>query len=406
MIEHLDPHPMTALPDLSEDSSLDGPTCVGLVIWRPGSGGRELATLEVDGRLVLPKGLIDPDEPPREAIERLALGLAASRVDRVRALPESGPASPLLPWWEARWAGLDATAAARSKVQWLSRREAELRLDHQDERAIARGASRSLIERFAEERQQRRERLLRAEYEELAELERRIGLRPAGPAGPITPSWRDRALELTCRAGRCLGENDLPGWRRAVAEASRLELFGLAADELEVASGELLLSVERELATRDRAATAEWCRAPHTPAKLERAARAIDEHREARTLAAEDRHQESRELTTLTGLLLFTTWVLGSVSWMEPGSVAPSDPLLASVLLGGLGATASCALAPGRGPTLLRVSLGAVGALLLTLLLRAGILSVGIDSAPGWLVAAFAAGFLERLVARSSHLPD
>lgn len=406
MIGHLDPHPMTALPELSEESSLDGHTCVGLVIWRPGSGGRELATIEVEGRLVLPKGWIDLEEPPREAIERLALGLAASRVDRVRALPDSGPTSSLLPWWEARWAGLDATAAARSKVQWLSRREAELRLDHQDERAIARGASRSLIERFAEERQQRRERILRAEFEELAELERRIGLRPDGPAGPITPSWRDRALELSCRAGRCLGENDLPGWRRAIAEARRLELFGLNSDELEEASAELLQSLEQEVGTGDRAATAEWCRAPHSPAKLALAARAIDDHREARTLAAEERQQESRDLTTLTGLLLFTTWALGSASWVEPGSVAPSDPLLASILLGGLGAAASCALAPGRGPTLRRVTLGALGALLATLLLRAGILSVGIESAPGWLLAAFAAGFLERLVARSSRLPD
>lgn len=393
----------------SSPPSLDAP-CVGLLLWRPGSGGRELATLEVDGGLVLPKGFVEPGEHAHEAVTRLALGLAASRVDRVRLLPTNSDGPPRLSWWEARWAGVDPTLDRRPRVRWLPRCEAELALDHRAERELARGAARNPLERWSLARQERRARARSRDREGLAEQERRVAARADGPAGPGTPSWRAAALEHLGHAREALEERNAPRLRRARAAASRLELWGMDRLEHALAARELALRAETELAPAERQLVRAWV-APsgdgiHDPAALARAAELLDDARDRRASAAEARRTERVELASLAALVLLATWAFGSAAWTDRAATSlPSDLLLAVLLFGTLGGMASALLAPSsggahRGAPLVRAVAGAGAALVLFAIVHAGFANLPVTTAPGWLALSFAAGFAERAILR------
>jgi len=390
--------------------------CVGIVLWRPTPLGREVATLEVDGYLVLPKGRVAEHEAEEDAARRVAARLAGARVRGARPLPPGQLGRARLGWWALRWDGLEPSASEAARARWLPATEAAVRLDHREERERVADAGGTWLERLRERRERARARAARATLEEIEELEGRLRARPERPDPAFTPGagWRGRALERAARARAALADGDAELLRRALAEARRLELYGLGASERALVAHDLEQRVELEAPAQERAGLRSLLRAPFEVERLAHAALALDRAREARAALDEARRAERTELASLAGLTLLAVWVLGGSSWFAaglgatPGSATPPDVPLSGVLLFGLlGGIASATLAPGsapretaRGAPSLRAVLGASVALVAFTLVRAGFVALPVGSTPGWLALAFGAGFLERALRR------
>ena len=95
--------------------------------------------------------------------------------------------------------------------------------------------------------------------------------------------------------------------------------------------------------------------------------------------------------------------LFGHAGWYGSGD-APDDLFVAVLLFGAIGGACSALSSPSRFPALARPVLGSALATLLQAVLSGSPL---VQLAPaGWLVAAYAAGFAERLVSRPSARRD
>ncbi len=378
------------------------PTCVGILLWRRTPRGRKVFCLERDRQLILPKGLVDDGEEEGQGARRLARAFAGARVGagRPREVPPGDEGA--VSWWELRWRGAaeEQSPLEGSRPLWLPLEEAQRRLAHRAERELVHGMTPTLLSRWRDAWD--RPRAARARRTEwlLEDLRRRIESRAQGDATGDAPSgWRERALLLLDRAGEAYGAGDGPGWRTALHEAQRLDLYGLDPLEREAKAEELAMAAEQELEGSARMAVLGLLRDGAEANALVRAAALLDAAREERSAAREERALLGSALAVgLLGL-----WILGQSAWFSTDAALRPDGLYLGVaLLGAIGGATSALLSPGRGPALLRPILGGLVAMLLWLVVAAGVLSLGPLSPAAWSVVAFVAGFGERFVTRAA----
>ena len=397
----------------------DVPDCVGVLVWRAVPGLRELAALEVGERTILPKGVIEPGEEPQAAAERVALAFSSGRTDEAQHLGTVVPASASngsgsgdperdsVDWWKLRWTGADGHPPESHGVRlvWLTFEEAALRLSHRSERELV-SARAPFWQRALEFALRGRAARARSQRAELDDLRRRMAARPDAPTGEGGASWRTLAFERIERASQARADGDERGACTALAEARRLELFGLTQGELEVFALELeqaqesLTEEHRELAERLLGD------GPLEATRLERVVALVDTEQEARARVSDSARDERRTLAVVTGVLLVLVLLAGDASWFSTGTEVAPGLRLAVILFGGLGGATSALFAPravrGLPAILLRPLVGAVAGLALHTLLRSGLLAPGAPTPPASLCIAYAAGFLERLMPRGT----
>jgi hypothetical protein len=388
------------------DAELDPdvlPPAVGLLLWRPAPGGRELLTLALGKRNVLPKGVLRPGEDEQRAARRLARDLCGALVAEASPLAPP-PGGAALAWWCLRWdAPVEGQTAAPGNARrvWLGFDGAQVVLAQRFERELVRAQGRGRLQELRDWLDRpRRARARRARWE-LDDLRQRLGARPDAPAGPGRPSWRARALALVARTAEAQAEGDELAAADARAEALRLELHGSSATELGQRRSALMDEVEAELEGPSREAARALLNGPADANVLGQVAALVDARRARRRETEHERSQERRTLASVLALGLVAAWLFGSPDWYSSAAGGGGDVHLAVTIFGLLGGASSALLGPGRGapmlPPMLRSVLGAVAAQLLYALLASGTVAL-VQPQPGsWPVLAFAAGFLERL---------
>lgn len=333
------------------------PPTLGLLLWRHHPAGREVCTLRVEDRLVLPKGVLQAQEDEPEAVTRLARELCDAKVeDLARVESSDGPA---VSWWRARWAGpcSDELEGRRTHLGWLDERDAAVQLSRLPERELARriplGAWGQLREVIARPRRAQAQRAAWRLADDLQRLE----------ALPEEARLRARALLQRATDAEALGD-------RSGARTAREDLLAL------------------EVAARPAAADA-----------LRAAARAASDR------AEEEVHRGDRaQLAAFLAAALVAVLLLGHPGWWAAEGPAPADQHVAIALLGLIGGAVSAMTRPSRFPCLGRPVLGSLAATLAQALLSGTTLAS--FSPAGWLLVAYAAGFAERLVTRPSARRD
>lgn len=339
---------------------------VGLLLWRSSPGGPEVLVIELDGKVVLPKGTTREGEDERAAVMRLARDLCASEVSEAAPHPPPEDEGGAIGWWKVQWSGpvFEGDQERRGRLRWFSLAEASVELQRASERRLVPTLSEpSRLRRFADSlfhsastaRRQRAEREdHRAHVESLAR-------------GP----WQARALGLMQRAIEAELDRDHAAARNARAEAKRLEVYGLGERALEVLRADLELpgasreELDQALAKKD-------------------AAHAVEDDRS---------RAESQDRLTLLALL--ATGLVGV--WFAGESLHARGPMFGLV-----GATLSTLVRGERGFE--RPAIGALLAGLVVALLQG---SEAVSFTPtGWNVACFLAGLAERFVTLPSRRAD
>ncbi len=321
------------------------PSSVGLILWRHTPTGREVCTLEVEGRSVLPKGIVLEGESELEAVHRLAADLCDAMAEDEVPVPAPSGDAGLVSWWQLRWAGpCKPDLMERSHpLFWLDTEQAQIYLTRLGERELLVEHPRPMWRRALN--RLRRPRLARAQR----------------------ASWRlDDEL---CRV------NELPE-----EDGARLR-------------GETLLQRVVDAETLGDHRTAREMRAELHRLELQ----ARPEQATALARAAEARQAAAQELQVhqnRVALALVLAAALAAV-----GLVGPDEDLwLMLTLFGLIGGACSALRAHSDLPVLLRPLLGAAAANLAhALLLGSTLVEL---SRPGSLLCAFAAGFAERWVSR------
>ncbi len=381
---------------------------VGILIWRRNFAGRDVFVIEHSDQVVLPKGPLESEEGEAAAATRLAAVFAGSRVSNLRHLLTDHPEGPggraCVGWWSAEWVGIAPTAAdtLSSRGRWLGTGEACTLLCHARERELVGelGPSRleglrRLLKRWSGGPRDLTERALAHR--------RRAILGRTTDADPDAP-WQREALEQVDLAEGCLGAGDGLGYREALESAWRLELQGREDWELELAGEELERDVKGELHGLEHRQAQALLNDARDVQSLTRVASILEGARRRKNLrkAGRSEHQRWLGMTLLVGVL--GVWLTGS------GGGAADPTHLALLLHGLLGGALSALLWPSPeavdaafpqvGRLLMRPLLGVLCALVLCQLLSVGVLQLGSNSESTWRLAAFVAGFGERLFSR------
>lgn len=321
------------------------PSSVGLVLWRHTPGGREVCTLDLEGRAVLPKGIVLEGETELEAAQRLASELCDASTEDELHLIAPAPDTGRISWWQMRWAGpsREEQLHRTAKLDWLDTEEAAI-----------------LLSRLAE-----RELL----------------------AGHPRPVWR-QVLDHLRRPQRARAQRET--WRLTDDHARIRELPEEGGAQLRA---ETLLQRVVDAETLGDHRTAREVRAELHRLELQ----ARPEKATALAQAAEVRQAATLELRlhrdrVALGLVLAAA--LAAVVLVGP----QEDLWLLLTLFGLIGGACSALRAHSDLPVLLRPLLGAAaGNLAHALLLGSTLVEL---SRPGSLLCAFAAGFAERWVSR------
>lgn len=402
---------MTTSPASPPDAS----AWVGVLLWRPAPGGREVAALEAGPGTVLPKGTLGAGETERAAAERVARAFTGARTEDPRpvltARATGEDAEATVSWWRLRWRGQahPPPELLELRLRWLSLDDAAVELAHRTERELVRAErprlARRIVERWTRGARAREQR----ERWRLADREEEVLARPDGPAGPGDASWRARALDRLSRAREALAAGDRRTCREALAEVRRLELHGMDAAERAAVALELRRAASEELPPERRALVEELLdRDPPSALRASRAAALVDGARAARDADEEERRETSTALASVLVVGLCGVWLFAEPGWFAASvPAAPPARLHVGVLLFGLlGGTLSALATPRRGEgwprVLLRPALGALAGQLVHALLSTGWIQLGQTAPPAWLALAFAAGFAERLLPRGT----
>lgn len=321
------------------------PSSVGLVLWRHTPGGREVCTLDLEGRAVLPKGIVLEGENELEAARRLACNLCdASTEDEIHVIAPTCDIGRVS-WWQMRWAGPSRVEPAQrnAELYWFDTAEATIYLARLGERELLRGHPLPIWRRALH--QLRRPQRARAQRANWRQIDERARIREL----PEENGARLRGEVLMQRVVDAAALSDHGAAREVRAELHRLELQA-----------------------RPEQATA-----------LARAA-------EVRQAAAQEL-QLHRDRVAL-GLVLAAA--LAAVAVLGPHE----DQWLMLTLFGLIGGACSALRAYSALPALLRPVLGSVAANLVHAFLSGSTL---VQFSPaGWLLTAFAAGFAERWLSR------
>ena len=321
------------------------PSSVGLVLWRHTPGGREVCTLDLEGRVVLPKGIVLEGETELEAAQRLARELCdASTEEELHLFPPASDGGKVS-WWQMRWAGPSRLEQFHrtAELDWLDTGEAAIYLARVGERELLRDH-------------------------------------------PL-PLWR-LALNRLGRPQRARAQRAT--WRMTDDRARIRELPEEDGAQLR---GETLLQrvVDAEILGDHR--TAREVRAELHRLEL----KARPEQATALARAAEARQAAARELQLYrdrVALGLVLAAALAAVGLFGPDE----DLWLMLTLFGVIGGACSALRAHSALPVLLRPLLGGIAADLAYALLMG---STHVElSRPASFLCAFAAGFAERWVSR------
>jgi hypothetical protein len=381
---------------------------VGIVLWRQNLLGRQVFVVEHGEQVVLPKGPLEPDEGEAAATTRLAEVFAGSRVSTLRHLftdhPEGPEGRACVGWWSVEWMGIAPSGAEpfSGRGRWVDASEASTLLFHPRERELVGELQPSRLENF--------QGLLRRWSGAPRDLTRRNLLhRRQSILGRSTDAdpdarWQREALEQINLAERHVSAGDGLGYREALGAAWRLELQGFDGWELEQAGEELEIRVKDELRGLERNQARALLNDARDVQSLTRVASILENARRRTNLRRAGRAEQQRWLgmTILVGVL--GIWMTG------PGGGAADPTHLVLLLHGLLGGALSALLwplsdaddpvLPQMGRLLMRPLLGVLCALILCQLLSLGVLRLGSDGESAWRLAAFVAGFGERLFTR------
>lgn len=381
---------------------------VGILIWRRNFAGREVFVIEHGEQFVLPKGPLETEEGEAAAVTRLASVFAGSRVSNLRHLFTDHPEGPggraCVGWWSAEWVGIgpSTTEPPSHRGRWVEAGEACTVLCHARER--------ELVGELGPTRLESLRRLMKRWSGGPRDLTARaLAHRRRAILGRTTDAdpdalWQREALEQIDLAEGCLSTGDGLGYREALDSAWRLELQGRENWELELAGEELEGDVKSELHGLERRHARELLNEARDAQSLTRVASILEGARRKKNLRKAGRSEHKRWLgmTLLVGIL--GVWLTGSGG-------GPADPTHLALLLHGLLGGALSALLwpapegvdpafPQVGRLLMRPLLGVLCALVLCQLLSVGVLQLGSDAESTWRLAAFVAGFGERLFSR------
>lgn len=413
------------------------------------------------GDWCLPKGKVEEGETPEETAVRevqeetgltvKSAGFAGSIHYRVKDRPKTVLFWHMLPLGK----GTIRDHEEVEKVVWLNPRKAIEQLDYPDERRLLamehQAPHRLLFSGLIYGFRPRRNRLISSMDAFKLELERYEDT-PGHPEGEA--HWKTVAKELLARAYLAAdgGEHDT-AWKCFLA-ATRMEIYGLSGCEHAARLDALRREAEDKLKGWRREAILstiiqEKCLGAHGSAdRLYYATQLRDENFTNQYFRMAYLRNQFLFLLVILLATLFVVWNVSTPAWFDfrapskttpvteshgqnKQTVAAGKPsggekktsglpkndhfLLGVILFGILGGTFSAIMSLShtssqkRIPeqivnsyvTLLRVALGAVGALVVYIFLAMGILNAEIISAPYVLGFAFAAGFSERLVVRA-----
>jgi len=378
---------------------------VGLLLWRRILTGREVFVLEYEDQLVLPKGPLEPEETERAATARLAAAFAGARVSNRHHLSSDHPEGPAgrtsVGWWSLEWMGLGPMQreSLTGQGHWIATAEASVLLHHARERVLVAGLqptrweriTRSLS-RWSGSPQDRSRRHLQ---------QRRCSILGRTHDSNPDADWQREALEQIDLAESCLCDGDGAGYREALDSARRLELQGLDRWELDQARDELEREIKDELQGLERKHARALLGDARDAQALTQAAAILGSERQKKNQVRAGRREQQRWLGTVLLAGVLGIWLAG------PGA-GPADPTHLTLLLHGLlGGALSALLWPKAdglepefldvGRLLLRPLLGVLCALIFCQLLSVGVLRMGSDDESAWRLAAFVAGFGERL---------
>jgi len=394
--------PMELLPTESLDPY------VGILIWRKNFAGREVFVIEHGQQVVLPKGPLDTEDGEAAAATRLAAVFAGSRISNLRHLFTDHPEGPggraCVGWWSAEWVGnAPSTPETLSyRGRWVETGQACTLLCHARER--------ELVGELKPARWDNLRRLLKRwsggprDLNERALEHRRRGIRGRTTDADPNARWQREALEQIDLAEGYLSAGDALGYREALESAWRLELQGRETWELELAGEELERDVKDVLQGLERRQARALLNDARDVQSLTRVASILEGARRRENLlkAGHSEHQRWLGMTLLVGIL--GVWLTGS------GGGAADPTHLTLLLHGLLGGALSALLWPSPGGVdpafpqvgrlLMRPLLGVLCALVLCQLLSVGVLQLGSDTESTWRLAAFVAGFGERLFSR------
>ena len=408
----------------------------GGIVWRIGQGAPRLAVAHRPKHQdwVLPKGKLEPGESAeaaalREVKEETGCDAVLGAFAGVIGYEVNGRPKRVEFWtMTAKGESAGALAADVDEVAWLEREEAVARLTHPLEKALLEKAA---VPRGGRSRGRAYLRLLETFFDSSTarlrqslatygiELQRRISAAAGGETAPGSAGWAPAARELLDRA-REAAERDDPetGWR-CFKTATRLELFGLDAEELRLRAIRLIAEARQKLSGWRKELVFESLMAGDKlkePLEARAVAAALELFHEYEDNLYKLLRIRRREFLTLGVLAMMLLAIFGAVVWAggtgKPHILAVDD-VLRIALLGALGAAVSGIIRVGESRSggripdelsqfavlIARLAVGASFAIALVALWGSGFLKLGAveDRAEFVLVLAFAGGFSERL---------